>query len=212
MIGLKLNKQEQEFFRNLVFFNQATDEEKKAHYYSRLIQSRKFYQLKPIEKNQYDYCATWYHAVVRELIAAADFDGTPEWLAKHIYPRISAFQARKSLEVLENLGFITKTKENTWRQNSAIVTTGAEVMSLAVFQYHLDMLGLTHDVIQHVPALERDISAMTLGVKKERIGELKNKIQEFRQEILKMVSDDATPEEVLQLNIQLFPLTRQKKG
>ena len=212
VVGLRLNKQEQEFFRNLVFFNQAHEEEKKALYYRRLIQSRKFNQLKPIEKDQYEYCSTWYHPVVRELIASSGFDGTPAWLANHIYPPITESAAKKSLEVLENLGFIAKTSEKTWKQTNPIVSTGAEVTSLALFQYHLNMLDLTKDVMQKIPAPLRDISSMTLGVKKERVQELKNKIRDFRQDVLKIVSVDSHPEEVVQLNIQLFPVTRTIEG
>ncbi|MBI4411388.1 MAG: TIGR02147 family protein [Deltaproteobacteria bacterium] len=208
VVGLGLNKQEGEFFRNLVFFNQAHDEEKKALYYRRLIQSRKFNQLKPIEKNQYEYCSTWYYPVVRELIASSSFDGTPEWLAGHIYPPITEAAAKKSLEVLENLGFIAKMSDKTWKQTNPIVSTGAEVTSLALFQYHLNMLDLTKDVMQKIPAPLRDISSMTLGVKKERVQELKNKIRDFRQDVLKLVSVDSDPEEVVQLNMQLFPVSR----
>ncbi|MBI2340563.1 MAG: TIGR02147 family protein [Deltaproteobacteria bacterium] len=207
VIGLKLNKQEEEFFRNLVFFNQAVEEEKKALYYERLIQSRKFNQLKPIQKSQYEYCSTWHHSVIRELVASREFDGTPEWLARRISPPITGAQAKKSLEALERLGFIAR-EGGSWKQTSAIVSTGAEVASLALFQYHLEMLDLAKHVMHTVSAQKRDVSALTLGVKKERISELKKKIQEFRQEILKLVSTDSDPEEVVQLNIQMFPLTR----
>src|SRR5579885_1444837 len=42
MSALKLNKEQQEFFRNLVFFNQSKSNEEKDLYYQRLIRSRKF--------------------------------------------------------------------------------------------------------------------------------------------------------------------------
>ena len=55
----------------------------------------------------------------------------------------------------------------------------------------------------------RDVSTLTLGVKRERIAQLKDKIREFRQEILQMVSVDTEPEEVVQLNMQFFPVTKE---
>ncbi|MDO8518852.1 MAG: TIGR02147 family protein, partial [Deltaproteobacteria bacterium] len=55
----------------------------------------------------------------------------------------------------------------------------------------------------------RDVSTLTLGIRKERLPQLKQKIQEFRKEILKFVSADTEPEEVAQINIQMYPLTRQ---
>lgn len=208
MIGLKLNKQEQDFFRNLVFFNQAKSHEEKDLYYQRLIRSKKYSQLKPIERQHYEYYSTWYHPVVRELVVSKDFDGTPEWIAKKISPSLTPAQAAKSMELLGQLGFIEKIGENKWRQSSTLLSTGPEIVSHIVVNYHKNLLDVTKEVLETVPAAKRDVSTMTLGVAKERLPELKKKIQEFRQEILKLVSVDVQPEEVIQLNIQLIPLTQ----
>lgn len=210
VIGLKLNKQEQEFFQNLVFFNQSKTHEDRDSYYQRMLQSRKFSQLQPIEKQQYEFYAAWYHPVVRELVASKDFDGTAEWLTERIAPPITVSQAERSIKLLETLGMIEKTADNRWKQASSIISTGAEVSSLALFNYHKNLLDLSKDILEQVPAEERDVSAMTLGVMKERIPELKKKIQEFRREVLKLVSTDVHPDEVVQLDIQMFPLTKQQ--
>ncbi len=208
MKGLGLNKQEQEFFKNLVFYNQAKTNEKKDYYYQKLIQSKKFSQLKPIEKHQYEYCSEWYHSVIRELVVSKEFDGTPEWLSRKIFPAITPAQARRSLETLEKLGFIKKNDEGKYQQSSPLVSTGSEVASLALYNYHLNLLDIAKTALEGVPAEQRDMSSMTLGVAKSRVGQLKKMIQEFRQQIMKTVSTDNDPEEVIQLSIQMFPLTR----
>lgn len=211
--GLKLNKQEQEFFRNLVFFNQAKTHEEKDFYYKKLLQSRKYRQIKPIAKERYSYYSEWYHPVIREMVISHDFDGTPEWLAEHIQPKITPARAARSIEILEKLGFIEKTKSGKWRQTSTLVSTGPEVHSMVVHNYHKRLLDLSKDVMDELPLTERDVSALTLGVKKERLPEILTKIREFRKEILKMVSGDSDPEEVLQLNIQFFPVAKcDKRG
>jgi uncharacterized protein (TIGR02147 family) len=211
-LGLKLNKQENDFFRNLVFFNQAKSPDDKSFYYRRLLQSRKYRQLKPIEKDRFEYYSKWYHPVVRELVSAKNFDGTPEWIASHISPKVTAAQAARSVELLEKLGFIEKTSEGKWKQASAIVSTGPEVSSVVVHNYHRDMLDLSRQKLDILSAEKRDISAMTLGISKTRFEEIKAKIREFRQEILKTVSTDLEPEDVVQLNIQLFKVMEEDKG
>lgn len=208
VVGLDLNKQEGDFFRNLVFFNQSKTHDEKNLYYQRLLQSRKFSQLKPIEKRQYEYYSTWYHPVIRELAVSPDFDGTPEWLAEKIFPPIYPSQAAKSIELLEELGFIEKGGTGKWKQVSSVISTGPDLSSIVVHNYHKSLLDLTKEVMDKLPLTERDISTMTLGVKKERIPQLKKKIREFRQEVLKLVSTDINPEEVTQLSIQFYPLTR----
>ncbi|HSA58957.1 MAG TPA: TIGR02147 family protein [bacterium] len=206
-LGLKLNKQETEFFKKLVLYTQAKTHDEKNRRYQDLLRSRKYSQLKPIERDQYEYYATWYHPVVRELVVSKDFDGTFEWIAGRLSPAITPAQAEKSVELLEKLGFIERTEEGHWRQASSIVSTGAELKSHVVHNYHKIVLDLTKQVIDELPVDRRDVSTMTLGVNRGRVPELKRLIQNFRQEILRAVASDTEPEEVLQLNIQMFPLT-----
>lgn len=212
MKGLRLNKQEQEFFRNLVFFNQAKTHEDKDFYYKKLLQSKKYRQIKPIERERYEYYSNWYHPVVRELVVSSDFDGTPEWIAQRITPSITPAQAAKSIDLLENLGFIESSGIGKWKQASTIVSTGPQISSVVVHNYHKELLDLSKEVMDRISMKDRDVSALTLGVKRERIAEIIEKIREFRKEILKMASTDAEPEEVAQLNIQFFPVTRCRKG
>lgn len=207
IIGLGLKKQEEEFFRNLVYYNQAKTNEEKDLYYQRLLRSRKFNQLKPIEKEQYDYYADWYHPVVRELVVSEKFDGTPASIAHQISPKITPAQVEKSILLLEKLGFIEKTCDNRWKQASSLVSTGAEVASHIIFNYQKNILDLTKTALENISPRERDISTMTLGVSEGRLPQIKKMIQEFRKEVLKLVSMDANVKHVVQFNIQLFPLT-----
>lgn len=206
--GLGLNKQEQEFFRNLVFFNQAGSHAEKDAYYQRLLQSKKVSQLQPIEKQQYAYYATWYHPVVRELVASKEFDGTPEWIANRLSSTVTPAQIAKSLELLETLGIIQKTEGPRYRQVNTLISTGPEVSSIVVHNYHKSLLDLSKSVMDELSLDYRDVSALTLGVSRERLPEIRNKVREFRKEVLKMVSGENEPEEVFQLNIQLFPVTK----
>lgn len=208
VVGLRLSKPEAEFFRNLVFFTQAKTHDEKNLFYKRLMQSKEFSHLKSLEKNQYEYYSTWYHPVIRELIASPDFDGTTEWLARKVYPTILPEQAEQSLRLLENLKLIKKVGGRRWKQTSALVTTGPEVASLTLMNYHQTLLGLARDMLPLIPAAQRDISSITLGISKDKLADLKKKIQAFRQEVLKFVSLEEKPESVVLMNIQLFPVTQ----
>lgn len=209
--GLKLNKQETDFFRNLVFYNQAKEHDRKNYYYQKLLSSRKFNKLKPIAKGQYQFYATWYHPVIRELVVSKDFDGTPEWIANHIYPPLSVQQVQKSIELLQQLGFIKRNGDSHWVQSTPITTTGKESAELALLNYHQSLLSLAHHLLPQIEQEHRDVSALTLGVAREKVPQIKTMIQEFRKKILQFVSDDIHPEEVVQLSIQLLPLTHKVK-
>ncbi len=211
MKGLRLNKQEQEFFHNLVYFGQAKTHDKKNFYYQRMVRSRKFSQIKHVERSQYEFYADWYHQVIRELTTCKDFEGTPEWIAARLSPEITVPQARKSLELLEELGLIKKVGPNRWEQEDALITTGPEIKSSVIVRYHQNLLELMRDQLTEIPAVRRDISAMTLGVTEDQIPILKEKIRNFRKEIIKFLSDNATSDQVLMLNIQLLPATKMSE-
>jgi uncharacterized protein (TIGR02147 family) len=57
---------------------------------------------------------------------------------------------------------------------------------------------------------ERDVSALTLCIRAATLADLKQRIRRFREEILERCDTDAEPEQVFQLCIQLFPLSRPR--
>ncbi|MCP5464370.1 MAG: TIGR02147 family protein [Deltaproteobacteria bacterium] len=209
--GLALNKGETEFFINLVRFNQSKTHEERDQHYQKLLSSRRYNQLKPLEKEFYEYYSQWYHPIVRELVAHPEFNGTPEWISKRIFPQIPVEDARDSLDLLLSLGFVTKSKQGCWAQSSALITTGPESQEMALLKYHQNLLQLAKHVLPQIEQERRDVSALTLGLAKCKVPQLKKMVQEFRKQVLEFVSDDVHPEEVVQLSIQLLPLTRPKK-
>jgi uncharacterized protein (TIGR02147 family) len=62
-----------------------------------------------------------------------------------------------------------------------------------------------------VPREEREISSLTLCVSHDVLLRLKERIREFRKELLAIAELEGKPERVVQLNFQLFPLSRREK-
>lgn len=207
-VALDHTASEQEFFRGLVYFNQGKSHEAKNFYYQQLLQSKKYKQQRPIESRQYEYYSSWYHPVIREMVVSKDFDGTPESIAKRLSPTVTPAQVTKSIVLLESLGLIHKNDAGAWQQSSSILSTGPELTSLVVHNYHKVVLDLSKAVMDHVVMADRDFSSMTLGIAKERIAQLREKIRTFRKEVLQLVSNDTRPDEVVLLNIQFFPVTK----
>jgi uncharacterized protein (TIGR02147 family) len=55
--------------------------------------------------------------------------------------------------------------------------------------------------------MRRDISALTLSIRRENFSELKSRIISFRKELMELASGEENTDWVVQINIQLFPLT-----
>lgn len=206
-IGLGLNKQETDFFKSLVHLNQAKNFNEKVAHETRLMKSRKLATLSPIEFNQFQLFSSWHHPVIIELVTSRQFDGTPEWLAEKIHPQVSVIECRRSLFLLERLGFVKRVGENSWQRVTSVITTGAEPSENIMIDYHQQLLMLTHDVLPNIPQRQRDVSALTIGITRRRLQELKKRVQEFRQDIIHEFSTNLPTEDVVLLNIQLIPVT-----
>jgi uncharacterized protein (TIGR02147 family) len=70
------------------------------------------------------------------------------------------------------------------------------------------MMERAEQSIDDVPAPERDISSLTLCVGVNGLSRLKSRVQRFRRELLELSSEDSDPKQVVQINLQLFPLSR----
>ena len=99
---------------------------------------------------------------------------------------------------IDDQGFLQKSTER--------LSTTKDIPSKALKRGHQDILDLAIQKIDTVPVEDRFYSASTIAIKKENLNEAKNIIREFRAKLSTMISS-GDPDEVYQMNIQLFPLT-----
>lgn len=206
--AFKLSREETPFFRALVLFNQAATAEERGLWAEEILKSKLYRKLHPLHATQYEYYSKWYNVAVRELMGVKGFREDPDWISHALSPQISVLQAREAIEALLDLGLAIRGPDGILRRTDAVVTTGDEVASSSVTQFHREMLIKATEAIDRVPAGERDISALTVSVSPERAKEIKSLIQKTRKEILAIADQDKDPERVMQICIQLFPLSR----
>jgi uncharacterized protein (TIGR02147 family) len=209
--ALKMGKAEADYFEMMVPFTQARTNGVKDHYYQRMLGLKRKLKIAKIGEEHYDYYTKWYHPVIRSMVSKLDFaDGKGghdfAMLGRCLMPAIPARDAKKSVQLLEKLGLILKDKAGRYAQSSAIVSTGDEVASLNVVNYHKQVSRLAENAHDNGPKEERDISALTLGISEEDFLRIKSRIQAFRKEIMDMAAASQDPDRVYQLNFQLFPV------
>jgi uncharacterized protein (TIGR02147 family) len=93
-------------------------------------------------------------------------------------------------------------------QKSAAISTGDEVNSLNVVNYHKQVTRLAEGAFDHTPRELRDISALTLGINALDAQLIKEKIQSFRKDIIEIAKASQGSDRVYQLNFQFFPVSR----
>lgn len=205
--ALKFNKEEAAYFENLVHFNQCATDDERNEWYKRLSASKRYREIREIEKDYFVYFSRWYYAAVRELVLLPDFKEEPEWIAKKLSPAITAKEAATALELLQKLGFVARDKDGRLVQSEKNITTAREVMSLAVSNFHRQMIQRASESIERTHYSQRDVSALTLALSEEKFKEAKRRIQEFRRELNVLLSEDGRPDAVYQINFQMFNLS-----
>jgi uncharacterized protein (TIGR02147 family) len=161
-----------------------------------------------LDASHAEYHACWYVPAIRELVGCDAFQEDARWIANAMLPPIKPSEAASALTLLLKLGLLERDAAGKLRQTSAIVSTGAEVRGVHIVRYHTEMIARAAQSLDRVPAAERDISALTLTVSERGLARLKQRIQEMRRELLSMAESEAERTRVVQLNVQLFPLSR----
>jgi uncharacterized surface protein with fasciclin (FAS1) repeats/BMFP domain-containing protein YqiC len=110
---------------------------------------------------------------------------------------------------LIELGLLVKDAAGRLVQADALLSTGAETRGLHIAAFHRAMTQRAIESIDLVPPEDRDISSLTLCLSRGGLRAFKERIQRMRRELLELSALEAQPEQVAQINFQLFPLDEQ---
>ena len=205
--ALGLAGKELAYFRALVAFNQAKDSASKSAHLSQMRSIAQSCAVKVLGSDQYDYFADWYNPVLRELAPQLE-NPAPEALSALLKPAVSASKVRRALDLLQECGLLAREENGRLRQTDASVSTGSEVVSLAVRGMHRQMGSLAVEALENVPREERDFSGLTLGLSAEGFAQAREELEACRRRLVEIARVDSATHKVYRLNLQLFPLTQ----
>jgi uncharacterized protein (TIGR02147 family) len=203
-----LDAEASRYFSHLVGFNQAKTSTERAQYYDKLTGFRRYQQAHKLELAHAAYYSEWFMPAIRELVALPQFREDPEWIADQLIPRISPVQAQRALDTLIQLKLVRRGAAGRLEQSDVLLSTGAETQGLHIVAFHRAMTQRAMEAIDLVSKPERDISSLTLLLGRGGLRLLKERVQQLRRELLDLAALEKEPEQVLQLNLQLFPLSR----
>lgn len=207
--GLKLNKQQRAFFEDLVFMNQAETHEEKDYYYQRMMRSKPFLKIRKLSKSNYDYFSKWYYPVIRELVSMVPQPMDADRIGSLITPPITTTQVESAVKQLLRLGLIQEDEETgRLKKADAALTTGAEVRSLEVANFHKEILKLANQSIDRFSEKERDISSVILSIPSSKMDRVKEKIDRFRKELIEFAQTEEGSDQVVVVQIGGFPLSK----
>lgn len=196
-----------EFFCELVAYNQAETNAERNRHHERLTRFRPFREIRQLEPEQALYHSTWYLPAIRELCRRPDFVEDPAWIGAQLSPNVPVHEVKQALATLLKLGLLYRDDAGVLRQRDALVATGPGPLGHHVFTYHHTMIERAGIALDQVHRDEREVASLTLCVSHEKLLELKQRLRDFRRDLLQLAELDNVPERVVQINFQLFPLS-----
>lgn len=195
------------FFCELVTFNQATTVEERQVRYAALRSHAGFRRAQKLDTAHAAYHSEWYIPAIRELVASRGFREDAEWIGQRLVPAVSKDEVQKAFALLLDLGLLGRDADGRLVQTEAVVSTGVETRGVHIVNYHRTMMDCAIRSVDLVPREHRDISALTLCISRSGLEHLKSRVQAFRKELVGLEAADGRRDVVVQVNLQVFPLT-----
>ena len=206
----ELDEKETAYWTELVCFGRAkTDAEALNHYEK--MQVLKGIPLKRLAKKELEFYRHWYCNSIRSIIGICKFKDDYEGLAESCTPPISVDEAKSAVKLLYDLNMNSRDRAGYWKVNDTFVSTGGNWRSEAVRTFQKETIRLAGESLERHNPPQRDISTVTMTFNMDDIALIREKIKEFRSELLRMSQEGDGDDTVFQLNVQLFPIGFAKK-
>ena len=209
--ALHLSEKESDYFETLVAFNQAPNPAEKEHFFSRLRTLVPESRIDRLREDQFEYFSQWYHCVIRSLLPVMDFKDDFEKIGKFLNPQITSGQAKKSVHLLLRLGLLNRHPDGTYGVSNIAISTGDEVKSVALTQFHKNMIDLGKRAVDICVSDRRDTSGVTMSLSEKGIKKIKTAASEFRKQCMNIAAQDSNEDGVYQVSVNFFPLSKQRK-
>jgi uncharacterized protein (TIGR02147 family) len=194
------------YFSALVHFNKAKSDRDARVYYEKLLEFKGVSSY-PLENSQYEYYTKWYYSAILTLLEFYPFTNDYKALAQKVSPAITEAQAKRSIALLEQLELIKKNIDGSYSLTNKLVTTGDHCRSILVRAYQEETIKLAAEALHRHAREKRNISTVTVTISEKNLEVINDMIKDFREALLKYAEAEMDPDQVYQLNIQLFPLT-----
>jgi uncharacterized protein (TIGR02147 family) len=205
--ALKFNKRESSYFTLLVRHNQTDNPQEKKKLFEELLSLRPT-NARSIQADQQEYFNKWYYAAIRELISITEVSDNYKQIAEILVPQITAQEVRDAVELLVRLGLVYRDEHGIYKRADTLLTAaGSSIDPSAIRKYQSDTMDLAKNALYSLEKELRDISTVTLSTNKEGMDQIKSRIEQCRTDIMAIARKSTGSDRVIQMNMQLFPLT-----
>lgn len=171
--------------------------------------SRPAFATHALDHEQFSLIADWYHYALLALSETTDFRCEIDWICSRLgLERQTVIDAVRRLH---SLGLVEIGKNGELRRTKRNLQASDDVVNPALRRAHRQNLELAATSLENDPLEARDFTFMNMAIDVSKLPEAKEKIRRFREEMCHLLENE-NQSEVYRLCIQLFPLSKQRKG
>ncbi len=208
----KFDNDQRDYLENLIRLSKAKKDPALSVILMQKIQRQfpgKVYRF--LNEKEFSAISHWWFYAVRQMTKLKIFKDDPKWISKKLNFKVPPKEVRKAIDILLELGILKRGKKsNKLKFSNENIHTSHDIASEAIKRFHEEMLLNARTAIRSVDIAEREISAQTITVSKNKLSDAKALIRAFEEEFSKLFDTEGA-DEVYQLNVQFFPLTKIKE-
>ncbi|HNY30039.1 MAG TPA: TIGR02147 family protein [Fibrobacteria bacterium] len=207
----ELNRTEAKYFRALVRFGQATDAREREEAFDDVVALNRVPWAKAAG-DSWEYYKDWRNQLVRALLMVGECTGDWEALSKRSLLPISAVEVKKTIQVLERLGMVSKDPNGVWKPTQPTISTGAGLSEKILRQAQMVHLEQIRDDLVHDPEGRppRKVTTSLVSVSGPGLDRILVRMDRLRSEIRAIAHrDPLTADRVYLVAIAAVPLTNK---
>ncbi|MBN1761227.1 MAG: TIGR02147 family protein [Chitinispirillaceae bacterium] len=200
------------YFEQLVAFNQANTHEERKNAFDKLLSMRRG-SVRPVGEEQSEFYRIWYYSALRELVSIYRItDETVGEVTSVLSPTVKSAEVAKALALLVRLGMLRKNESGVYERCATVVSSKEQVPLVALHDYQIACMELAKEALDRFGKNERELSTVTMSIDNDAYMRIIERLAMFRAEVMEIARSVDKPSRVMQLNLQFFPLSRQKDG
>jgi uncharacterized protein (TIGR02147 family) len=211
--ALGLSRKEERYFVLMVGYTHTKRIESKHEILQQMLTLSRSNPVRNLLPEQFEFYDKWYYSVMRELVEITEVDdNNSDQVAETFDPRLKPREVRQALEVLTKLKLIKKNVAGRYIRNDTLISCGDDIRSVVINKYQSEMIKLADAALKRLPREQRDFSTVTLSLDQEAFIKVRESCNRFRKEILDIAGRVDTPDRIVQINIQGFPVSKVEQA
>jgi uncharacterized protein (TIGR02147 family) len=205
------SEREAQYFNDLVTFQKIKDDPRlSVLLLEKMGKQNPDLTTRVLDEKTFLLISNWYCLAIREMIRLNEFFEDANWISKNFLFKVTPKEAERALKLLVEVGLFSRSPNGQLTIQTGSYSTQNDFAAEATKRFHEASLENAKLAVRNIDVNEREFVSTTFAMKQKNIPEAKQLIRDFKVKFEELLEEDGA-DEVYQLQIQFYPLTKTKK-